>query len=153
MTARGKCNIINTIFKAIDKKVDDIVYEDNQIKIYSNDILINTINIDNLDNDIIKTEVQSFLNNLPTKIDNVVLSDDTIIYYGDNQIISRIPLKSTSLSEVAWSGKYNDLKNVPSKFPPTTHTHNTVDINDYEESVDMDLNALLDFLSDEIRKE
>ena len=148
-----KCNIINTIFKAIDKKVDDIVYEDNQIKIYSNDILINTINIDNLDNDIIKTEVQSFLNNLPTKIDNVVLSDDTIIYYGDNQIISRIPLKSTSLSEVAWSGKYNDLKNVPSKFPPTTHTHNTVDINDYEESVDMDLNALLDFLSDEIRKE
>lgn len=148
-----KCNIINTIFKEIDKKVDNIVYEDNQIKIYSNDILINTINIDNLDNDIIETEVQSFLNNLPTKIDNVVLSDDTIIYYGDNQIISQIPLKSTSLSEVAWSGKYNDLKNIPSKFPPTVHTHNTADINDYEENVDMDLNALLDFLSDEIRKE
>lgn len=148
-----KCNIINTIFKEIDKKIDNVIYEDNQIKFYSNDILINTINIDNLDNDIIQTEVQSFLNNLPTKIDNVVLSDDTIIYYGDNQIISQIPLKSTSLSEVAWSGKYNDLKNIPSKFPPTVHTHNTADINDYEENVDMDLNALLDFLSDEIRKE
>lgn len=144
---------IDKILSEIKTKIDNIDFIDNQLKCYSGDTLIDTIYIDNVDEAIVNNQIQLHFDKLPTKVDDIVLSDDNIIFYGDSKIINTISLHDTSLSEVAWSGQYNDLKNIPNDFNPSQHTHETADITDYEHNVDMDLNTLLDFLSDEINKE
>ena len=93
-------------------------------------------------------------------LNTIGLDEDNMVYF-ENSNIEKVSINKKNnrfnfiinIENSLPLKVYNDLKNIPSKFPPTIHTHNTVDINDYEESVDMDLNALLDFLSDEIRKE
>ena len=62
-------------------------------------------------------------------------------------------LKASDLPRIALTGDYNDLINIPEEFNPSHHNHLVVDVVDYEENINVDLNALLDFLGDEIAKE
>lgn len=142
--------VIENVLQQIDKKIDNVVFNNNRIEFYSNNNLINTIYIDNIDVNIIKSEMQSYFAQMNPKIDNIVLNDNVIICYADSEIICEIPLM---LSDVAWTGSYNDLKNIPNEFNPSQHTHEMIDVIDYEDNVSMDLNVLLDNLSDEINKE
>ena len=43
-----KCNIISDIFRHIDAKIDNIVYENCQLKCYSNGKIVDTIYLDNI---------------------------------------------------------------------------------------------------------
>ena len=42
-----------------------------------------------------------------------------------NTILSR-KANSADLADVATSGSYNDLKNIPTQFPPSSHTHGNI---------------------------
>ncbi|MBR3208647.1 MAG: hypothetical protein IKF82_00105 [Bacilli bacterium] len=119
-----KCNILSRIFHEIDDKIDNIVYEDFELKCYANDVLKNIIHFENIEEEQIQYFVNQFLQEF-----------------------------RDSFAPIAFSGSYNDLQNVPTTFNPTPHTHETNDITDHAYHVDMDLNTLLDFLSDEINKE
>lgn len=141
---------LNQIVEEINKKIDNIYFEDNQLKCYSNNTLIDTIYIDNVDEAVVQQQIDLHFQKLNPKIDNIIFIDDNIICYADNEIVCTIPLL---LSDVAWSGDYNDLNNIPETFNPSQHTHQMVDVTDYEDNVSMDLNILLDLLNDEIRKE
>ena len=39
-------------------------------------------------------------------------------------ILGKLKKWFASLRQVAWSGEYSDLENIPSAFPPASHTHN-----------------------------
>lgn len=142
--------LFQRLFLELESKVDSIVYENGYLKcfagekiIYSEPIFKNII--DDIEN------IVRELNN--TQIDNVVLNKDKVICYSEGEVFYDIPFSSSSLSEIAWTGDYNDLKNKPTEFNPAHHTHKVIDVVDYEENVGADLNILLDFLSDEINKE
>ena len=45
------------------------------------------------------------------------------------------------LSDVAFSGSYEDLEDVPQSFPPSTHTHNATDITDNIAYTNIDVSA------------
>ena len=55
-----------------------------------------------------------------------------------------------TLADVAFSGSYNDLVDVPETFEPSAHTHNSQDIDDFEEVHDDLANNLLCALKNEI---
>lgn len=60
-----------------------------------------------------------------------VLNDgsiDTTTYLVSDDISGKID--ASSLADVATSGSYNDLLNVPETFAPSTHTHGTSDVSD-----------------------
>lgn len=89
---------------------------------------------------------------LESKIDDIHIVDGVIKCYSQGKLLFDIPLIS-ELSKVAVTGEYIDLENIPKSFPPSLHNHMVNDITDYRESVDNDLNILLDELGDEIAKE
>lgn len=103
--AQPKCNIISEIFEHIDKKIDDLVYENYQIKCYSNGELIDVIYVGNVDEQMVKDWVYDEMTTL-----------------------------RSSLADVAFSGSYNDLIDVPETFTPSEHAHNIADISDLDES-------------------
>lgn len=119
--AEEKCNIVSEIFAHIDEKIDDIVYENYQIKCYSNGVLKDVIYLGNVDEELVHDLVQSELE----------------------------AFKST-LATVAFTGSYNDLVDVPETFEPSAHTHNSQDIDDFEEVHDDLANNLLCALKNEI---
>lgn len=143
-------NAVKYLTDELKQKIDNIIFEDNQLKCYSNNTLIDTIYIDNVDEAVVQQQIDLHFQNLNPKIDNIIFINNNLICYADNEVVCTIPL---SLSDVAWSGDYNDLNNIPETFNPSQHTHQMVDVTDYEDNVSMDLNVLLDFLGDEISKE
>jgi hypothetical protein len=62
-TPPKKCHIVSDIFKEIDKKIDTIVFENNQILCYSDDKLIDTIYI-SIDQSVIEEIVSDELRNI-----------------------------------------------------------------------------------------
>ena len=140
--------IFKKLFTELKSKVDAISYENGYLKcfageklIYAEPIFVNLVD-----------DVKEIIKTTNSEIDNIVLEEEQILCYSNNEIIYTIPFTST-LSSVAFSGDYNDLQNIPEEFNPTAHNHMVVDVIDYEENIDIDLNTLLDFLSDEINKE
>lgn len=119
--AEKKCNIISEVFAHIEKKIDDIVYDNYQIKCYSNGELIDAIYIGNVDEDLVKDWIHE-------------------------QMVS---FKDT-LADVAFTGSYNDLKDIPEAFTPSPHTHTTEDVTDFVESSDNLDEELLALLTNEI---
>ena len=119
--AEEKCNVVSEIFAHIDEKIDDLVYENYQIKCYSNGILKDVIYLGNIDEDIIHdlvhTEIEAF--------------------------------KST-LADVAFSGSYDDLVDVPESFIPSPHTHQSTDLTDFEDMSEDIADDILSALKNEI---
>ena len=119
--AQPKCNVISEIFEQIDAKIDDLVYDNYQIKCYSNGKLIDVIYLGNVDKEIIKDWVYDEM----------------------------LELRS-ELADVAFSGSYNDLVDVPETFTPSQHGHSSKDIIDPENLNDMNTDDLLSALINEI---
>jgi len=119
--AEEKCNIISELFAHINTKIDDVVYENYQLKFYSNGVLSNVIYLGNVDEELIADLV---MNQLDT-------------------------FKST-LAPIAFTGSYNDLVDVPETFTPSQHSHNSDDIEDFDEVSEGNTDNLLSALIDEI---
>lgn len=119
--AEEKCNIISELFAHINTKIDDIVYENYQLKFYSNGVLSDVIYLGNVDEELIADLVTNQL--------------DTF--------------KST-LAPIAFTGSYNDLVDVPKTFTPSQHNHNSADIEDLDEISEDNTDNLLSALINEI---
>lgn len=116
-----KCNVISEIFAHIDEKIDDIVYENYQLKCYSSGILKDVIYLGNVDEELIHDLVQAELDAF-----------------------------KNSLATVAFTGSYHDLIDVPETFQPSEHEHVTADITDLEISDTNQSESLLSIITDEI---
>lgn len=55
---------IDYLLKQLDKKIDNIEYEDNQLKCYSGKILLDTVSIDNIDIELFKEQIEAYFSNL-----------------------------------------------------------------------------------------
>lgn len=141
--------LIYEVYKQLDKKIDNILYIDNVLHIYSEDKLIKSIDLVNneLIEKILKGKIDLSID------DELSLESKNAV---ENKVITEELNKKQNISElanVAQTGDYNDLKNIPSEFNPTHHNHIVVDVVDYEENINFDLGRLLDGLYDEITKE
>ena len=130
--------------------IDDIDYLDNKIIFYSDKKIVRTIDIvdSNLLNKIKKgTSIEYIV--------DTILSEDSLKPIANKAVYDALLdcLKESDLSTIAFTGNYNDLKNIPKEFKPKEHNHVVVDVVDYEENINIDLNSLLDLLGDEIAKE
>lgn len=119
--AQPKCNIISEIFEHIDTKIDDLVYENQQIKCYSNGNLVDVIYIGNADEEAVR-----------------------------NWVNDEIDILRSTLANIAFSGSYNDLVDVPESFPPSQHNHNSSDIENVDEMSETIADDLLSALKNEI---
>lgn len=130
--------------------INKVEYKENKILIYSKNKLIDVIDV--LDDSL----MQKILDGVAPKfIVDKVLSKDSTHPLANKTIykaLLKVP-KTSELPAVALSGDYNDLKNIPTEFNPKHHNHVVVDVIDYEENIDTDLNTLLGILADEISKE
>jgi len=112
-----KCNIVSEIFEQIDEKIDDIIYENFQLKCYNKGKLKNVIYLGNIDEELISELVQT--------------NFDTL---------------SSMLATVAFTGSYEDLIDVPETFTPSPHEHLTSDVTDFDDTSDEKTDKLLTFL-------
>ena len=140
--------IFNELFEEINSKVDKIQYRNGYLEYYAKDKLLYSAP---LFNDIL-TDIEEVFKKANFNVDHIILEEDKVICYSNDKILYEIPF-SPELSDIAFSGDYNDLKNIPTEFNPIHHNHVVVDVVDYEENIEFDLNTLLDFLGDEISKE
>ncbi len=86
-TRKGNCQInqkkkkaTDYLLEKLDTKIDNIIFENNQLKCYSDSNLIDTIYIDNVDEVIVKDIVDNHLeeiqNQLEEKLENCLTNDD-----------------------------------------------------------------------------
>lgn len=139
---------------AEESKIDNVVYEDNKLLFYSNNKLIQTIDI--IDEQLLQKILE---NSAPEYIVDTTLSS-TSSHPLANKTIYRLlqnKLDLKSLSSVAYSGSYNDLEDVPSEFPPEPHNHITNHITDFNEAVneniDINMDDLIEAMIEELEKE
>ena len=130
--------------------IDNVKYKNNKILFYSDNKLIKSIDI---------LDVQ-LLEKIKNNLSLEVVVDTVLSETSENPVMNKTIynallefLKASDLATIALTGDYNDLKNIPTEFNPTYHNHHVVDVVDYEENINVDLNALLDVLGDEIAKE
>lgn len=74
---------LDSILKELTNKIDSIVFEDNQLKCYSQNQLIDTIFIDNVDEALVKEQIQSHFEEFEQKIDEKLkqyLTEDDITF-------------------------------------------------------------------------
>ena len=130
--------------------IDNVKYKNNKILFYSENKLVKSI-------DIIDVQLlEKIKNNLSLEVVvDTILSETSNNPVANKTIYNALLefLKASDLATIALTGDYNDLKNIPTEFKPTHHNHLVVDVIDYEENIDIDLNSLLDLLGDEIAKE
>ena len=67
-------NAFDKLLREIQTKIDNIQFEDNQLKCYSGDTLIDTIYIDNVDEAIVKEQVEIHFQNFEEKINEQLKS-------------------------------------------------------------------------------
>lgn len=119
--AEEKCNIISELFTHINTKIDDVVYENYQLKFYSNGVLSDVIYLGNVDEELIA-----------------------------DLVIDQLDTFKSTLAPIAFTGSYNDLVDVPKTFAPSPHHHNSEDIDDLEIVDDSNTDNLLSALINEI---
>lgn len=74
---------INYLLEKLDTKIDNIIFEDNQLKCYSGNNLIDTIYIDNVDETIVKKVVDEHFEEIQDEIEKKLdecMTDDDIDY-------------------------------------------------------------------------
>ena len=90
-------------------------------------------------------------NALNEKVSSITYSDGVMRVFSSDGEISAFNLVTTDeLSNVAVSGSYTDLVDVPETFPPSQHDHLSEDILDFESNVEGDMDLLLICLTDKI---
>lgn len=135
----GDAEFINKLLNKLDDKIDNIEYENNSLKIYSNNKLINTIEL--VDSQLIYKILSG---QAPGYIVDTVLSPDSDNPLANKTIYNLINKKVeyAQLSHVAFSGEYSDLSGIPNEFTPEQHTHNVAEIIDFDINIDNVLDQL-----------
>lgn len=136
-----KC--LNKFLKQMEHKIDNIIYEDNKLLIYSDNSLIKTIDI--VDEGLLAKIVTG---GAPQFIIDNVLSEESEHPVSNKIIYEALQNKANidSLSTVAFTGDYNDLINKPTSLPVEGHTHQSVDITNWDDSIEEDFNSFIDNL-------
>ena len=140
-------HLLNHFFEEMEKKIDNIVYDDNKLLIYVNNELVKSIDI------VDERLLEKIMNGTaPQVIVDQVLSPDSEMAISNKAVYEALQnkLDKTSLSTVAQTGSYNDLVDVPTEFPPSSHTHVSEDISNLDETVEDDLENLIDCLINEL---
>ncbi len=90
---------------------------------------------------------------LNSKVSQITYENGVMRVYSEEGEIAVFDLVTTNnLSNIAFTGSFEDLNNVPSQFPPSQHEHNVSDIVDYEQNIDNSLDNLIDNLTEKVRK-
>lgn len=144
---KDSIEMLNHFFEQMEKKIDNIIYDDNKLLIYVNNELVKAINV--VDERLLE---KIFSGSAPQRIISQVLSEDSELAISSKAVYEALQnkLDKESLSQVAQTGDFNDLNNIPEEFPPTPHTHLTDDIQDWDDTVENDLIDLLDCLINEL---
>lgn len=79
-TKTKKANTLSDILKEMEKKIDNVYFDENQLKFFANDKLIDTIYIDNVDEVLVDERVQeslsSFKEDINKKFEECIKVDD-----------------------------------------------------------------------------
>lgn len=144
----NKKRMLNKFFESMENKIDNIVYEDNKLLIYSNNKLSKTIDI--VDEQLLE---KVLTNTAPDYIVDTALSPESNHPLANKVIYELLQTKMdlTSLSNVAFTGSYNDLVDVPEEFTPAQHNHNVEDINDFDDNVEESFDEFFDAIEQEFR--
>lgn len=134
---------LNKYFEEMEKKIDNIVYEDNKLLIYINNELVKSIDL--VDGGLLQ---KIFAGGAPEYIVDMALSDNSDLPVANRVIYEALEnkLDKTSLSAVAVTGSYNDLTDIPEEFTPAQHQHNINDIVDLDASLDDEVDDFIDKL-------
>lgn len=89
----------------------------------------------------------TLFDNLGTKFDDLIIEDENIICKSEGTIIKVIPL-SVFLDDYY---DKSETENLLGEKADNVHIHLTTDVSDFENKVGIDLDALLDSLSENIR--
>lgn len=89
----------------------------------------------------------SLLDNLNTKFDDLIIEDDNIICKSEGTIVKVIPL-SVFLDDYYNKSEADTLLNDKANL---SHSHMVIEVVDFEDNVDVDLNVFLDSLTENIR--
>lgn len=77
---KRKTTALTDLLKELENKIDNIIFEDNQLKCYANNRLIDTIYIDNVDevllNELIQENLGSFRDEIDQQLSECVKVDD-----------------------------------------------------------------------------
>ena len=131
---------VNEFIDQMNGEIDNIIYDNNKLLIYSKNELVKTIDI--IDEGLIAKIITE---SAPKFIIDKVLSENSENPVANKTIFNALQSKVniSSLSTVAFTGDYNDLKNTPVALPTAHHTHESMDINDWDEAIDEDLESLI----------
>ena len=140
---RKKCEKkeLNEFFNT--HKIDNIIYDDNKLLIYADNCLIKSIDI--IDEQLLSKIVTE---TAPQFIIDQALSEESEHPISNKVVYEALQEKVNvdSLSTVAFTGDYNDLINKPTALPVEGHTHESQDINNWEDTIEEDFNTFIDNL-------
>lgn len=134
---------IKDFFKENGKNIDNIIYDNGNFLIYSNNKLIKTIDV--VDEKLIARLLHGLT---PKLIFDTALNENSDLPISCKLVYQALKNKVdlTDLPLVAVTGKYEDLEDIPSEFPPSEHTHQSNDIEDWTDSIEEDFDDFIDNL-------
>ncbi len=124
-------DIFTDIFDRLDETVEDISFSNGCLHIYKDHKLVESVCLDFAN----ETSVREWMQEYSDRFNSLL---ETKVNHSD-------------LSDVAFSGDYNDLANRPPEFSPS-HNHISSDIIDLNNTIDVDIETLLDTLVEDINK-
>lgn len=141
-----ECRCKRDICKFVEKindKIDNVVLENGELKFYSENTLVKVIEI--VDDNLISRILTDIA---PKLIVDTALSPNSELPVSSRLVYEALKTKVTigSLSSVALTGSYSDLTDIPTEFNPSPHTHTKDDIEDFDASVDEDLDTFVEDL-------
>ena len=134
---------LNDFFKKMDKKIDNIIYDDGKFLIYANNKLIKSIDI------VDEKLISNILNGIaPQIIVDMAISENSDLPVSSRLVYQALQEKvdKDSLAQVAYTGSYNDLTDIPDSFTPSPHTHQSDDIENWNDSIEEDLDSFVEDL-------
>lgn len=133
-------HFLRKFIDTMDTKIDNIVYQNNKLLIYSNNKLLKEIDV--IDEMLVEKVLTG---RAPQAIVDMVLSNESENPVANKVIFDAMKTKveREELSPVAFSGSFRDLKNIPLEFKPKEHTHYVEDVVDFDDEI----NEFLDELS------
>ena len=141
---------IDDFLKEMENKIDEIIYDDGKILIFYNNKLIRKIDL--VDEKLIERILKGVA---PKLVVETATQQNSDLPISSKMVFTLLKTKVniTDLASVAFTGDYNDLNNIPNKFPPTAHKHQTNDIENWDDTFDEDLGDFIDDLIENIKGE
>lgn len=146
-------DIFVEIFKHLNITITNISYDNKCLNLYTEKGLADSIYLPLVTEDESRTIARDIVEEFFHEIPIATTENDGLLSHNDKQKLDNVDERLSNISTVGYTGEYNDLLNIPSDFNPKQHEHYVVDVVDYDDNIDLDLNTLLDRLSDEISKE